>query len=130
MASSPAYIIAARRSALGRVGGLHKGRRIEELCAPIVAAALHDAGINADRVDEVIVGNATQGGNPARLIALAAGLSDSVPAATIDRQCGSGLDAILAAIRAIAAGDAEVIVAGGAEAISTAPWRVAKPRTL
>ncbi|MGZ5823933.1 MAG: thiolase family protein, partial [Hyphomicrobium sp.] len=58
MASSPAYIIAARRSALGRVGGLHKGRRIEELCAPIVAAALRDAGINADRVDEVIVGNA------------------------------------------------------------------------
>ena len=130
MASSPAYIIAARRSALGRVGGLHKGRRIEELCAPIVAAALRDAGINANRVDEVIVGNATQGGNPARLIALAAGLSDSVPAATVDRQCGSGLDAILAANRAIAAGDAEVMVAGGAEALSTAPWRIAKPRTL
>ena len=86
--------------------------------------------LDADRVDEVIVGNATQGGNPARLIALAAGLSDIVPAATIDRQCGSGLDAILAAIRAIAAGDAEAIVAGGAEAISTAPWRIAKPRTL
>jgi acetyl-CoA C-acetyltransferase len=61
---------------------------------------------------------------------LAAGLSDRVPAVTIDRQCGSGLDAILGAIRAIAAGDAEVIVAGGAEALSTAPWRIAKPRTL
>jgi acetyl-CoA C-acetyltransferase len=130
MASSSAYIIAARRSALGRIGGLHKGRRIEELCAPVLAAALRDSGIKADRVDEVVVGNATQGGNPARLIALAAGLSDSVPAATIDRQCGSGLDAILSAIRAIAAGDAEVMVAGGAEAISTAPWRIAKPRTL
>jgi acetyl-CoA C-acetyltransferase len=130
MTSSTAYIIAARRSALGRVGGLHKGRRIEELCAPVVASALRDAGINADQVDEVIVGNATQGGNPARLIALAAGLSDNVPAATIDRQCGSGLDAILAANRAIAAGDAKVMVAGGAEALSTAPWRIAKPRTL
>jgi acetyl-CoA C-acetyltransferase len=128
--SSSAYIVAARRSALGRIGGLHKGRRIEELCAPVLAAALRDSGLKADRVDEVIVGNATQGGNPARLIALAAGLSDSVPAATIDRQCGSGLDAILAAIRAIAAGDAAVMVAGGAEAISTAPWRIAKPRTL
>ncbi len=130
MAASPAYIVAARRSALGRVGGLHKGRRIEELCAPVVAAALRDSGIKTERVDEVIVGNGTQGGNPARLISLAAGLSDGVPAATIDRQCGSGLDAILAAIRAIAAGDADVIVAGGAEALSTAPWRIAKPRTL
>ncbi len=128
--SSSAYIVASRRSALGRIGGLHKGRRIEELCAPVLAAALRDSGVKAERVDEVIVGNATQGGNPARLIALAAGLSDSVPAATIDRQCGSGLDAILAAIRAIAAGDAAVMVAGGAEAISTAPWRIAKPRTL
>ena len=130
MASSPAYIIAARRSALGRIGGLHKGRRIEELCAPVVAGALRDSGLKTDRVDEVIVGNATQGGNPARLIALSSGLSDSVPAVTIDRQCGSGLDAILSAIRAIAAGDANVIVAGGAEALSTAPWRIAKPRTL
>ncbi len=130
MASSPAYIIAARRSALGRIGGLHKGRRIEELCAPVVAAALRDSGLRADRVDEVLIGNATQGGNPARLIALSAGISDSVPAATIDRQCGSGLDAILAANRAIAAGEAEIVVAGGAEALSTAPWRIAKPRTL
>jgi acetyl-CoA C-acetyltransferase len=130
MASSPAYVVAARRSALGRVGGLHKGRRIEELSAPIVAAALRDSGLKPERVDEVILGNASQGGNPARLVALAAGLSDRVPAVTIDRQCGSGLDAILGAIRAIAAGDAEVIVAGGAEALSTAPWRIAKPRTV
>src|SRR5262249_27937056 len=128
MASTPAYVVAARRSALGRVGGLHKGRRIEELSAPVLAAALRDSGLKPQRVDEVIVGNASEGGNPARLIALAAGLSDDVPAVTIDRQCGSGLDAILGAIRAIAAGDAEVIVAGGAEALSTAPWRIAKPR--
>ena len=130
MPSIPAYIIAARRTAIGRIGGLHKNRRIEELCAPVVAATLRDSGLKADQIDEVIVGNASQGGNPARLIALAAGLPVTVPAATIDRQCGSGLDAILSAIRAIAAGDADAAIAGGAEAISTAPWRVSKPRTL
>jgi len=126
----PAYIIAARRTAIGRVGGLHKSRRIAELCVPVVAAALHDSGVKPEQIEELIVGNATQGGNPARLIALAAGLPETVSAATVDRQCGSGLDAILTAIRAVALGDAEAIVAGGAEAISTAPWRVAKPKTL
>src|SRR5262245_19574922 len=59
MASSPAYVVAARRSALGRVGGLHKGRRIEELSAPIVAAALRDSGLKPERVDVVILGNAS-----------------------------------------------------------------------
>lgn len=130
MASVPAYIIAARRTAIGRVGGLHKSRRIEQVCAPVVAAALQDSGLEPDQIDEVIVGNATQGGNPARLIALASGLPDTVAASTIDRQCGSGLDAILNAIGTIAAGDAEAIVAGGADTISTAPWRISKPKSL
>jgi acetyl-CoA C-acetyltransferase len=125
-----AYIIAARRTALGRIGGLHKNRRIEELCAPVVDVALQDSGLEPRQVEELIVGNATQGGNPARLIALAAGLPETTTASTIDRQCGSGLDAILSAIRCITLGDAQAIVAGGAEAISTAPWRVAKPRRL
>jgi acetyl-CoA C-acetyltransferase len=130
MSKTSAYIIAARRTALGRIGGLHRNRRIAELAAPVVRAALEDSGLAPERVDELIAGNATEGGNPARLIALAAGLSDTATAATIDRQCASGLDAILAAIRAIAAGEADVIVAGGGEAISTAPWRIAKPKSL
>ncbi len=130
MPSQSAYIIAARRTAIGRIGGLHRNRRIEELCAPLVGVALQDSGLEPGQVDELIVGNATQGGNPARLIALAAGLPEAAPAATIDRQCGSGLDAILAAVRAVSLGDAQAIVAGGAEAISMAPWRVAKPRNL
>lgn len=130
MSSQSAYIVAARRTAVGRIGGLHRNRRIEELCAPLVGAVLQDSGLGPQAVDELIVGNATQGANPARLIALAAGLPETVPAATIDRQCGSGLDAILAAVRAVTLGDAQAIVAGGAEAISTAPWRVAKPRSL
>jgi acetyl-CoA C-acetyltransferase len=125
-----AYIIAARRTAIGRIGGLHRNRRIEELCAPVVDAALQDSGLATDQVEELIVGNATQGGNPARLIALAAGIPEAATASTIDRQCGSGLDAILAAVRSISLGDARAVVAGGAEAISTAPWRVAKPRHM
>lgn len=130
MPSHSAYIVAARRSAIGRIGGLHKSRRIEELCAPIIGAALQDSGLDPAQVDELILGNTTEGGNPARLIALAAGLPETIPAATIDRQCGSGLDAILAAVRAVSLGESEAIVAGGADAISTAPWRVAKPRSL
>src|SRR3990172_4836282 len=126
----PAYIIAARRTAIGRIGGLHKSRRIEDLCAPVVAAALQDSGLEPEQIEELIVGNATQGGNPARVIALAAGLPETVSASTIDRQCGSGLDAILSSIRRVAMGDAEAIIAGGAETISTAPWRISKPRSL
>jgi acetyl-CoA C-acetyltransferase len=125
-----AYIVAARRSALGRIGGLHRVRRLEELTAPILLAALADAGLAPERVEEIILGNASAGGNPARLIGLASGLPETASASTIDRQCGSGLDAILSAIRIIAGGEADVIAAGGAESLSTAPWRLAKPKSL
>jgi acetyl-CoA C-acetyltransferase len=124
------YLIAARRTALGRPGGLHRSRRLEDLTAPIVLAALQDAQLDARTVEEIILGNTTAGGNPARLVGLAAGLRESVPALTVDRQCASGLDAILFAMRAVAMGEADVIVAGGAESISTAPWRIAKPKSL
>jgi acetyl-CoA C-acetyltransferase len=129
-ALGPSYIIAARRTALGRPGGLHRSRRIESLTAPVVEAALADAGLDPGAVDEIILGNTTAGGNPARLVGLAAGLEDSVPGLTVDRQCASGLDAILLAMRAVALGEADVVVAGGAESISTAPWRIARPKSL
>jgi acetyl-CoA C-acetyltransferase len=124
------YIIAARRTALGRPGGLHRSRRLEGLAAPVVLAALEDAGIDPHLVEEIILGNTTAGGNPARLVGLAAGLRERVSALTVDRQCASGLDAILLGMRAVALGDADVVVAGGAESVSTAPWRVAKPKNL
>lgn len=127
---APAYIVAARRTALGRIGGLHRTRRLDELAAPVITAALEDCGLAPRRVDEIIIGNATQGGNPARLIALAAGLPDTAAATTIDRQECSGLDAILAACRMVGTGEANVVVAGGAESPSTAPWRIAKPKSL
>lgn len=129
-ASGTSFIIAARRTALGRPGGLHRARRIETLTAPVVQAALEDAHLEAGAVDEIIFGNTTAGGNPARIIGLAAGLRDSVPALTVDRQCASGLDAILLAMRAVAMGEAGVVVAGGAESLSTAPWRVARPKSV
>ena len=125
-----AYIVAARRSALGRVGGLHRNRRIEDLAAPVIEAALRDAGVERRDVDEIVIGNASHGANPARLVALSAGLPLSAPALTLDRQCASGLDAVLHALNAIDRGEADVIVAGGVESLSTAPWRIAKPRSV
>jgi acetyl-CoA C-acetyltransferase len=92
---------------------------------------LADGKVDAARVDEVIFGNAVGGGgNPARLIALAAGLPETTPAMTIDRQCASGLDAIVAGARMIESGAADAVIAGGAESPSTAPWRIAKPSNL
>lgn len=130
MSYASSYIIAARRTTLGRVGGLHARRRVEELAAPVIEAVLDDARLSPDQIDELVVGNATEGGNPARLMALAAGLPSTVSAITLDRQCASGLDAILSAARAVSDGDAAVAIAGGAESLSTAPWRMAKPRRL
>ena len=122
------YIIAARRTALGRIGGLHRSRRIEELTSPLLGETLKDARLSTARIDRVILGNSSADGNPARLVALAGGLPESTPALTIDQQCASGLEAIAAAHRLIALDEAQIVVAGGAEAISMAPWRIAKPR--
>ncbi len=124
-----AFIVAARRSAIGRIGGLHRSRRLADLASPVVAAALADARLEPSQVAEVILGNATEGSNPARLVALSSGLPEHVPAMTVDRQCSSGLDAVLAAARLVATGEAPVVVAGGAESLSTAPWRLARPRS-
>ncbi len=124
------YIISARRSALGRPGGLHGNRRLEALAQPVIEATLSDAGIEAKRVDELVLGNVSGDGNPARLIGLASGLPETSTAYTIDRQCASGLDAVLFGIRSVSVGEADVVVAGGASSLSTAPWRVAKPRNI
>jgi acetyl-CoA C-acetyltransferase len=112
------------------VGGLHRARRLEELTAPVIVAALNDAKIPPRRVEELVLGNATAGSNPARLVALAGGLPEAASALSVDRQGASGLDAILIALRNVSAGVADVAVAGGAESLSTAPWRIARPRSL
>lgn len=131
MTSAKAIVIAARRTAIGKIGGLHRLRRLDDLAAPLIRAVLDDAHLDPADVDEVIIGNAAGGGgNPARLIALAAGLPETTPAISLDRQCASGLDAVITAARLIETGCAQAVLAGGAESPSTAPWRVQKPPNL
>jgi len=119
------YIIAARRTPVAPRGGGLSTLEIHELGAPVVRACLADAGLVPDQIDDLICANAIGGGgNPARLVALAAGLPDHVAGLSIDRQCAGGLDAILIADAMIKSGQADVIVAGGAESYSRRPIRM------
>jgi acetyl-CoA C-acetyltransferase len=126
-----AIIVAARRTPIGRKGGVLRRLTVEQLAAPVLQALLTDAGVSAADVDDVILGNAAgPGGNPARVALLAAGLPVSVPGMTVDRQCGSGLEAINLACRLVEAGAGQVYLAGGVESVSTAPWRLERPADL
>ena len=120
-------IIAARRTPIGTRGRALARLRLEDLIAPVIRAALDDAEAVVGApvtVADVLLGNCMgPGGNPARVAALAAGLGTEIPGGTIDRQCGSGLAAVLDAIAAIRAGDDRMRVAGGVESASTAPVR-------
>ncbi|TFD74847.1 thiolase family protein [Cryobacterium fucosi] len=117
-------IVLGRRTAFGRVNGGLAQLTADRLLAPVLAALLADSGVAPDTVDDVIVGNAVGGGgNVARLSLLRAGLPVSVPGLTVDRQCGSGLEAIVLACRLVAAGAGDVYLAGGVESCSTAPLR-------
>jgi acetyl-CoA C-acetyltransferase len=117
-------IIAARRTPICRANGALKAVPAHELLAPVLRALLADAGAAPESVADVVIGNAVGGGgNLARLAALEAGLPVSVPGVTVDRQCGSGLDAVVLAARLVAAGGGGLYLAGGVESISTAPLR-------
>ena len=119
-------IIAARRTAVCPRGGAFARLSLEALAAPVIAAVLADAGLQAQDVDELICANALgAGGNPARRMALAAGLPDRVAGLTIDRQCAGGLDALRLAAGMVQAGQARVILAGGVESYSRRPLRLA-----
>ncbi|TMV05573.1 thiolase family protein [Ruegeria sediminis] len=123
-----AHVIAARRTIVAPRNGVLAGFELHELAAPVLLACLADAGIGSDAVDEVILSNAMGGGgNPARLAALQAGLPERVGGLSIDRQCCGGLDALMLARAMILSGQAEVILAGGAESYSRRPVRM---RTL
>lgn len=120
-----ARLIAARRTAVVPRGGAFARLGIEDLAAPVLQACLADAGVDGSQVDEVILSNALgAGGNPARRVALAAGLPDSVAGLTTDRQCAGGLDAILLAKALVESGAAEVVLAGGVESYSRRPLRL------
>ena len=119
-----AFIVAALRSAVVPRAGAFRGLGIADLGAPVLRAVLAQAGIAPGQVDEVILSNALgAGGNPARLVALAAGLPERVAGLSIDRQCAGGLDAVLIGRALVASGAAEVVVAGGVESFSRRPLR-------
>ncbi|MFP5021079.1 thiolase family protein [Pseudonocardia phyllosphaerae] len=114
-------VIAARRTPIGTAGGGLRAYTVDALAAPVLAALAAQA---PGPIDDVLLGNVMgPGGNPARVAALRAGLGDAIPGMTLDRQCASGLSAVVAAASAIRAGDAQVLLAGGAESPSTAPAR-------
>ena len=118
-------IVSAVRTAIGAFQGTLKDVPATTLGSTVIKEAIKRAGIPGDIVDEVIMGNVLQTGlgqNPARQAALRAGLPVSVPAMTINKVCGSGLKAVHLAAQAIAAGDADVVVAGGFENMSQAPY--------
>ncbi|MDR7380914.1 thiolase family protein [Promicromonospora iranensis] len=122
-----AVVIAARRTPIGTRGRALASLDVGQLTAPVLSAVRADAEAAAGRrlaIADVVLGNCMgPGGNPARVAALAAGLGVEVPGATVDRQCGSGLAAVLDAAAAIRAGDDRPRLAGGVESASTAPVR-------
>ena len=129
-----AFICDAIRTPVGRYGGSLAGIRADDLGAiPIRALATRHAGLDWEAVDDVIYGCANQAGednrNVARMSALLAGLPAAVPGTTVNRLCGSGMDAIGIAARAIKAGEAELMLAGGVESMSRAPFVMGKAET-
>lgn len=127
MAQADAVILTARRTAIGKAGGLFRSRSAPRLAAPVLRAALDDCGLTDTEIDRVILGNALAGGNVARAAALEAGLPPDCPATTVDMQCASGLEAIVQACALVRTGLARLVLAGGVESSSTAPWRLERP---
>ena len=128
------YICDAIRTPIGRYGGSLSSVRTDDLGAiPIKALMERNPQVKWDEVDEVIYGCANQAGednrNVARMSALLAGISSNVPGVTINRLCGSGMDAVGTAARAIAAGEIELAIAGGVESMSRAPYVMGKADT-
>jgi acetyl-CoA C-acetyltransferase len=126
------FLVSAVRTPIGRFLGALSPLSATRLGAIAVREAVKRAGIEPSQVEEVVMGNVVQAGlgqNPARQAAIFAGLPDTIPAATVNKVCGSGLKAVMMAAQAIKAGDAHVIVAGGMESMSNAPYLVRNART-
>ena len=126
------YIVDAVRTPVGRLGGALSGVRPDDLAATAIGALVGRIGsLDPAGVDEVYFGDANGAGednrNVARMGALLAGLPTSVPGATMNRLCGSGMEAVFAASRAVIAGDADIVIGGGVESMTRAPWVMLKP---
>lgn len=128
---SEAYLVDGVRTPVGRYGGRLAGVRPDDLAALVVGETVRRSGVPQEAIDEVVLGAANQAGednrNVARMAVLLAGLPDSVPGLTVNRLCASGMSAIAVAATAVRAGDADLIVAGGVESMTRAPWVQAKP---
>ena len=126
-----AWIVAALRTPIARYGGALRDVRPDDLAAIVIRELLHRTGVDPADVADVILGCANQAGednrNVARMAALLAGLPAEVPGCTVNRLCGSGLEAIHQAARSVMLGDAELILAGGVESMTRAPFVYAKP---
>jgi 3-oxoadipyl-CoA thiolase len=131
MTERPAYLVGGVRTPMGKYGGSLASVRPDDLAALVVQEAVSRSGIPSDGIDEVVLGAANQSGednrNVARMAALLAGLPASIPGYTVNRLCASGLQAVVAAAQAIRCGEADLIVAGGVESMTRAPWVMAKP---
>jgi acetyl-CoA acyltransferase len=130
--SNEVFVVDAVRTMVGKHGGALSGVRPDDLAATVVGAVVRRSpNLDPAQVDDVLLGDANAAGednrNVARMAVLLAGLPTSVPGATLNRLCGSGLEAVIAASRAIAVGDAAVCIAGGVESMSRAPWVLPKP---
>jgi acetyl-CoA C-acetyltransferase len=124
-------ILSAKRTAIGKYGSVFKETPPEMLAAEVIQAILREIPVPPGDIDDVLLGNVVgPGGNIARLSALQANLPVEVPGVTVDRQCGSGLEAIHLAARLIQSGAGEVYLAGGVESTSRAPWKLEKPLSL
>ncbi|HEU4586767.1 MAG TPA: 3-oxoadipyl-CoA thiolase, partial [Gemmatimonadaceae bacterium] len=124
-------IVDALRTPIGRHGGALARVRPDDLAAVVIRALLDRTGVEAGSVDDVILGCANQAGednrNVARMALLLAGMPVTVPGQTVNRLCGSGLQAVVSAAQAVRAGEGECFVAGGVESMSRAPWVTLKP---
>ncbi|MGW4336872.1 thiolase family protein [Rhodococcus koreensis] len=127
------FLVDGARTPQGRYGGALAGVRPDDLAGLVVAEAARRAGIPGEAVDEVILGAANQAGEDnrdvARMAVLLAGLPDSVPGYTVNRLCASGLTAVASAAHTIRSGEADIVIAGGVESMTRAPWVMAKPGT-
>jgi 3-oxoadipyl-CoA thiolase len=132
-ALADALILDACRTPFGRHGGALAAVRPDDLAAAVIRAVVERTGVDAERIEDVILGCANQAGednrNVARMAALLAGLPVSVPGQTVNRLCGSGLQAVVAAVHAIRAGEGDLFIAGGVESMSRAPWVMLKPES-
>ncbi|MFD7153009.1 3-oxoadipyl-CoA thiolase [Kribbella sp. NPDC059898] len=128
-----AFLVDGVRTPIGRYAGALSAVRPDDLAAHVVSSLLNRTALDPARIDDVVLGCANQAGednrNVARMALLLAGLPDSVPGTTINRLCGSGLDAVAYAARSIIAGDNDIVVAGGVESMSRAPFVMPKATT-